>query len=109
MTAGGPTLTAIPSTTTFQIARAGYGGPRPPGMGLAVGATLALYKYTFGQEALQRATGYTPGSEDDPTLKDIRHQYDLPGSNPLAEGEAVYEYRMGLQEGLRFNWHDQWG
>ncbi len=78
-------------------------------MGLAIGATLSLYRYTFGQEALQHATGYTPGSENDPTLKEIRSQYALPGSNALAEGEAVYEYRMGLQEGLRFNWHDQWG
>jgi len=79
-------------------------------MGLAVGATLALYRYTFGQTALQRATGYTPGSENDPTLKDIRAQYSLPGShNEAAEGEAVYEYRLGLQEGLNFDWGRQRG
>jgi RHS repeat-associated protein len=76
-------------------------------MGLAVGATLALYRYTYGQRELERATGYTPGSENDPTVRNIEAQYSLPGSDPAAEGEALYEYRLGLQEGLNFDWGRQ--
>ena len=78
-------------------------------MGLAVGATLALYRYTYGQAALQQATGYTPGSENDPSVKAIHDQYSLPGSSPAAEGEALYEYRLGLQEGLNYDWGRQRG
>jgi RHS repeat-associated protein len=78
-------------------------------MGLAVGATLALYRYTYGHQALQRATGYTPGSENDPTLKDIRAQFSRPGSRAVAEAQAVHEYRLGLQEGLNFDFSRQRG
>jgi hypothetical protein len=78
-------------------------------MGLAVGATLALYRYTYGQQALEQATGYTPGSEGDPSVKAIRAQYSLPGSSSAAEAEALYEYRLGLQEGLNFDWGRQRG
>lgn len=60
-------------------------------MGLAVGATLALYRYTYGQAELERATGYTPGSEDDPSVKAIRAQLALPSSHPFAEAEALYD------------------
>jgi hypothetical protein len=79
-------------------------------MGLAVGATLSLYRYTYGQQALEQATGYTPGSQNDPSIKAIRAQYELPGQhNDMAEAEALHSYRLGLKEGLRFDWHDQWG
>jgi RHS repeat-associated protein len=78
-------------------------------MGLAVGATLSLYRYTYSQAELQRATGYTPGSENDPSVSAIRSQYSLPGSNPSGEAEALYEYRRGLQEGLNFDWGMQRG
>ena len=78
-------------------------------MGLAVGATLALYRYIYGQAALEQATGYTPGSANDPGVQAIERQYSLPGSNPAAEMETLYEYRMGLQEGLNFDWARQRG
>jgi hypothetical protein len=82
-------------------------------MGLAVGATIRLYKYTFGprygQDAVKKAIGFTPGSENDPSIKAIRSQYALPGQDPAAEGEAVYEYRLGLREGLNFDFHNQNG
>ncbi len=38
-------------------------------LGLAVGATIALYKYTYGQTALEKSLGYKPGSADDPQIK----------------------------------------
>jgi len=78
-------------------------------MGLAVGATLALYKYTFGQEGLRRATGYRPGTQNDPSVRAIEAQYSLPGSSPSEEGEALYEYRRGLQEGMNFDWSRERG
>jgi RHS repeat-associated protein len=78
-------------------------------MGLAVGATLALYKYTYGQVELDRATGYTPGSENDPNVEAIRAQYGGPGSSQYAEAEALYDYRRGLREGLDFDWGRQRG
>ena len=34
----------------------------------------------------------------------IQRQFSMPGSDPRAEGEALYEYRLGLQEGLNFDW-----
>jgi len=78
-------------------------------MGLAVGATLNLYRYTYGQEELDRAMGYTPGSANDPSVLAIQAEYSLPGSSPIAEAEALYEYRRGLREGLEFDWGNQRG
>ena len=76
-------------------------------MGMAVGATLALYAYTYGQQELQRATGYVPGSSNDPHIKAINAQFMLPGSRPAGELEAEYEYRRGLRAGLKFDWATQ--
>ena len=78
-------------------------------MGLAVGATLKLYAYTYGQAALQRATGYTPGSANDPSVQAIQAQNSLPGSNPNGNAEALRDYRLGLQRGLDFDWSRQDG
>lgn len=79
-------------------------------LGLAMGATLSLYKYTYGQRALQQATGYAPGSVNDPGVQDLQHYYSLPGQHDEAsEGEALYKYRLGLQEGLNFDWSRQRG
>lgn len=78
-------------------------------MGLAVGATIALCKYTFGQAAAGCAVGYVPGSLNDPTVEAIQRESSLPGSDPKAEAEALYEYRLGLQEGLNFDWGRQRG
>lgn len=77
--------------------------------GLAVGATIALYKYTFGQQEMERAVGYRLLSNDDPTVQAIKAQFSLPGSDPLGEALALHEYRLGLQEGLRFDWGRQRG
>lgn len=75
-------------------------------MGLAVGATLNLYKYTYGQAALQRAAPYTPGSLDDPSVQAITRQYS--GSRDhIAEGQALDDYRRGLSVGLKFDWSRQ--
>ena len=78
-------------------------------MGLAVGATLNLYAYTYGQAELQRATGYTPGSANDPNVTAIERSYSLSSSNQVGEDEALYEYRNGLREGLKFDWTNQNG
>ncbi len=78
-------------------------------MGLAVGATLSLYKYTNGAAELQQATGYTPGGRNDPTVQAIERKFALPGSDVNAEDEALYEYRNGLTEGLKFDWGRQRG
>ena len=78
-------------------------------MGLAVGATIALYRYTYGQEASKRAVNYAPGSINDPSVMAIRREFSMPGSDPRAESEALYEYRLGLQEGLNFDWGRQGG
>ena len=78
-------------------------------MGLAVGATIALYKYTYGQKELTRAVNYTPGLQNDPSVLAIQAQFSLPGSDHRAESEALYEYRLGLQEGLDFDWARQRG
>jgi RHS repeat-associated protein len=74
-------------------------------MGLAVGATISLFKYTFGQGATRRAVNYTPGSQDDPSVQDIQRQ----SASPMAEAESLYEYRLGLKEGLDFDWARQRG
>jgi hypothetical protein len=78
-------------------------------LGLAVGATIKLFRYTYGPQALQRAVNYTPGSENDPTVMAIRSQFSVPGSDHRAEAEALYEYRLGLEEGLNFDWGTQRG
>ena len=78
-------------------------------MGLAVGATLKLYAYTYGQAELNKATGYTPGSADDPSVIAINSEFALPGSSPLAEAEALFDYRKGLRDGLNFDWDQQAG
>jgi RHS repeat-associated protein len=78
-------------------------------MGLAVGATIYLYRYTYGPQALSRAVNYKPGSENDPSVLAIHRQSSLPGSDPHAEAEALYEYRLGLSEGLNFDWGRQRG
>ena len=78
-------------------------------LGLATGATLSLYAYTYGRAELQRATGYTPGRADDPNVRAIEAHYSLPGSNQVGLSEALYEYRNGLRQGLRFDWGRQDG
>jgi hypothetical protein len=78
-------------------------------MGLAVGATICLFRYTFGPSLTRRAVNYTPSSQGDPTVQAIQSLYALPGSDPRAEAEALYEYRLGLQEGLNFDWGRQRG
>ncbi len=87
-------------------------------MGLAVGATLNLFAFTFGQQELRTATnGITFGSENDPSIKEIRDHYSM---SPVLKGEteadlvreeeeAVYQYRIGLQRGLAFDWANQHG
>ena len=64
---------------------------------------MELYGYTYGQQELQRATGYTPGSANDPSVQAIEHEFSLPGADPAGEAEALWDYRMGLQEGLNFD------
>lgn len=81
----------------------------PYQMGLAVGATLALYRYTYGDEQLRAATGYTPGGEDDPTVQAIRAEFRLAGSSNQVTEEALYNYRLGLTAGFNFDWGRQWG
>lgn len=83
-------------------------------LGLAVGATQKLYAYTFGQEALQNATGGIQyGSYDDPNIKAIQARYALPdlffGRQPISEEEAIYSYRRGLDAGHNFDWTNQGG
>jgi RHS repeat-associated protein len=76
-------------------------------LGLAVGATLELYKYTYGSEELKKATGYEPGSYKDPTIRSLREREDLPGMGMGSSSEDMYEYRLGLTRGLRFDFHRQ--
>lgn len=78
-------------------------------MGLAVGATLKLYAYTYGQAALQQATGYTPGSANDPSVQAIEAQSALPGADPSAASEALSNYTRGLRDGGNFDWARQDG
>ena len=75
--------------------------------GLAVGATERLYADTFGNDALKQATGGIEfGSESDPTVQDIHRRADMTGATPAEEGEALFEYRLGLTRGLNFNYED---
>jgi len=78
-------------------------------LGLATGATLALYRYAYNAAEYQKATGYTPGTANDPNVRAIEAEYSLPGSFELGLGEALYEYRNGLREGLKFDWGRQGG
>ena len=61
------------------------------------------------QSTVRRAVNFTPGSQDDPTVQAIQREFALPGTDPRAESEALYEYRLGLQEGLNFDWGRQRG
>jgi RHS repeat-associated protein len=76
-------------------------------MGLAVGATIALFNYTYGPGYTSQAVNYTPGSENDPGVEAIRAEFSLPGSDPRGEAEALYLYRRGLDQGLSFDWSNQ--
>jgi RHS repeat-associated protein len=84
-------------------------GISPFRMGLAVGATIALFNYTYGADETRRAVNYKPGSQNDPTVQAIQREFAQPGTSPLGESEALYEYRLGLQEGFNFDWSNQRG
>lgn len=89
---------------------------RPYFLGLATGATLQLFAYTYGQEEAKRATNNVRfGTEQDPNIKAIRGDYSLAPvlrdetsrALGLEEEEAVHSYRIGLNDGLVFNWVNQ--
>jgi hypothetical protein len=74
-------------------------------LGYAVGAAAQLYSHTFGEDKLQQATGGIAfGSNDDPSVQQIKAEFSLPGADPAAEGEALYNYRQGLRRGFALNW-----
>jgi len=74
-------------------------------LGLAVGATLELYRDTFGDEKFNKATGgIMPGSSKDPTFDEINRTY---GNEHALADEAAHRYRLGILQGLSFNYRNQ--
>src|SRR2546423_5718542 len=79
-------------------------------MGLAIGVSLQLYAYVFGPEELKHATGGIQfGSANDPNLRGEYDMHDRLRLGYVDADYASYRYRMGLNDGLTFDWVDQRG
>ena len=70
--------------------------------------TASIVHNSFHKAQKNANKDYT-GRKAEMQASSIRSQFSLPGADRRGEAEALYEYRLGLVEGLNFDWATQRG
>jgi RHS repeat-associated protein len=87
-------------------------------LGLATGASLKFIAYVYGETEMNRVTGGIGATRErgidwirGPGLLAMRRadQNSNPGAAVRQEAELIYEFRIGFDAGLNFDWRNQNG